>query len=170
MANHERIEPMTNPLRATMTTLRLFGTACVLLAAAVSCDTKVTNPGPVPDDFLSDRNSASAMVNGAGRALASGINWISYTGAAVTREIHPAGSTGSFGITNRWQSGELAEDDGDLDTHWEEAQRARWMAEETIRRLEAAGPPQPGAAGITPARYSELLQLAYVYAGYANRL
>jgi hypothetical protein len=152
-----------------MRAFRLPGLAALAIAASLSCDTKVTNPGPVEDAFLSDRNAASAMVSGSGRALSSGINWIGYTGAAITREIHPAGSTGSFGITNRWQNGELAEDDGDLDTHWEQAQRARWLAEEALRRLEAAGPPPAGALQ-TAATYFNLLQLAYVYAGYANRL
>lgn len=154
----------------TTMTIRLIGAACVL-AATLSCDTEVTNPGPVQDEFLNDRNSATAMVNGAGRALGSAINWISYTGAAITREIHPAGSTGSFGISNRWQSGELNADDADLNTHWEQAQRARWLAEETIRRLEAAGPPVPGDGSvINAAQFANLLQLAYVYAGYANKL
>jgi hypothetical protein len=150
-----------------MSKLTISGLA--LLLATVSCDTTVTNPGPVQDDFLTDRNAASAMVNGAGRALSSGLNWISYTSAAVTREIHPAGSTGSFGITARWQNGELNGDDGDLNTHWEQAQRARWLAEETLRRLEDAGPPPVGSLQ-TPAQYANLLQLGYLYAGYANRL
>ncbi|MFN8582629.1 MAG: hypothetical protein U0163_16845, partial [Gemmatimonadaceae bacterium] len=153
----------------TMRSSRTLASGALLLAALAGCDTKVTNPGPVQDTFLSDRNAALAMVNGSGRALSSGLNWISYTGAAVAREIHPAGSTGSFGITNRWQNGELAADDGDLNTHWELAQRARWIAEESIRRLEAAGPPPAGALQTT-ATYYNLLQLAYVYAGFANRM
>lgn len=164
---------MTNlHLRPESVTMRFFRTvACgaVLITGLAACDTEVTNPGPVQDQFLSDRNAATAMVNGAGRALSSGINWIGYTGAAVAREIHPAGSTGSFGITNRWQNGELAVDDGDLNTHWEQAQRARWQAEEALRRLEAAGPPPTGSLQ-TPAAYLNALQLAYVYAGFANRL
>jgi hypothetical protein len=97
------------------------------------------------------------------------LNWISYTGAAVAREVHPAGSTGSFGISARWQNGELNSDDGGLDTHWEHPQRARWLAEETLRRLELAGPPPAGSLQ-TPVQYANLLQLAYLYAGYANRL
>jgi hypothetical protein len=155
--------------RSTMQSLRTCGAALILLAAAVSCNTEVTNPGPVQDEFLSDRNAAAAMVSGSGRALSAGINWIGYTSAAVTREIHPAGSTGSFGITVRWQNGELNADDGDLNTHWEQAQRARWLAEESLRRLEAAGPPPPGSLQ-TLTTYNNLLQLAYVYAGFANRL
>lgn len=142
----------------------------LLLAGAVSCDTKVTNPGPVQDVFLSDRRAALAMVNGAGRALSSGINWIGYTGAAVSREIHPAGSTGSFGITQKWQYGDLTTDLGDVNTHWQEAQRARWLAEETLRRMEAAGPPPSTATATEKANYNNQLQLAYLYAGFANRL
>jgi hypothetical protein len=143
--------------------------AALLLCVTAACDTAVTNPGPVQDEFLADRNAATAMVNGAGRALSSGMNWIGYTGAAVAREIHPAGSTGSFGISARWQNGELNADDGGLDTHWEQAQQARWLAEETLRRLETAGPPPVGSLQ-TPVQYANLLKLAYVYAGFANRL
>src|SRR5207247_1002008 len=61
------------------------------------------------------------------------------------------------------------QDDGDLDTHWEQAQRARWVAEEALRRLEKAGPPLPGQLQ-TVVAYNNVLQLAYLYAGYANRL
>jgi hypothetical protein len=152
-----------------------FRTACcavLALAVAAACDTNVSNPGPVQDEFLAGQDiygAASALVSGAGRAVASGINWVGYTGAAVTREIHPAGSTGSFGITNRWQNGELAAEDGDLNEHWDQTQRGRWLAEEAVRRLVEAGPPPVGAV-ITVARYWDLLQLAYIYAGYANRV
>lgn len=147
----------------------IFGGTALVLFATAACDTTVTNPGPVQDEFLADRNAASAMVNGAGRALSSGMNWISYTGAAVAREIHPAGSTGSFGISARWQNGELNGDDADLNTHWEQAQRARWLAEETLRRLETVGPPPAGSLQ-TPVQYANALMQAYVYAGYANRV
>jgi hypothetical protein len=144
--------------------------AIVLVAAVMGCDTKVTNPGPVQDEFLFKRDAAFAMVSGAGRALSSAMNWISYTGAAVSREVHPAGSTGSFGITSRWQIGQLQNGDGDLDTHWETAQRARWVAEETVRRVEDAKPPTPGVDLQTPNQYADTLRLAYLYAAYANRL
>jgi starch-binding outer membrane protein, SusD/RagB family len=158
-----------NPTERTiMQSIRTVAPALLLLAAA-ACDTKVTNPGRFEDVGLSDRNAGTALVAGAGKALSFGMNWISYTGAAVAREIHPAGSTGSFGISTRWQNGELNADDGDLDTHWEQAQRARWVAEEAVRRLEAAGPPPAGSLQ-TPTAYKNLLQLAYLYAGYANRL
>jgi hypothetical protein len=43
------------------------------------------------------------------------------------------------------------------------------VAEEAIRRLEAAGPPPAGSLQ-TPSAYATALQLAYVYAGFANRV
>jgi hypothetical protein len=155
--------------RTLMHRARIAGFALLLITAPVACNTEVSNPGPVGDEFLSDRNAAAAMVSGAGRALSQGMNWVGYTGAAVAREIHPAGSTGSFGISNRWQYGELGSDDSDLDTHWEQAQRARWVAEEAVRRLETAGTPPVGSLQTTAA-YNNALQLAYLYAGFANRV
>ncbi|MBW3552295.1 MAG: RagB/SusD family nutrient uptake outer membrane protein, partial [Gemmatimonadetes bacterium] len=134
--------------------------AAALLFGVTGCEEymEVTNPGPIQDEFLDDPQAHAAMVNGMGRALSAGINWVAYTGAAVTREIHPSGSTGSFGITNRWQQGFLEADDTDLDTHWEQAQRARWLAENGISRIE--GVPES----------ADLLPQAFLFAGYANRL
>lgn len=138
--------------------IQLTITAAAAMLLFAGCDTDVENPGPVQDSFLDDTLAQPALVNGMGRALSEGLNWLAYTSAAVTREIHPAGSTGSFGITNRWQVGELSANDDDLDTHWEQAQQARWLAESGIGRIE----PHP----LDP----ELLAQAYLYAGYANRL
>jgi starch-binding outer membrane protein, SusD/RagB family len=165
MTNHSNLSTE----RTIMQSIRTYGAALLLLGTVAACDTEVTNPGRVQDEFVSDRNAEAALVNGAGRALAQGMNWVGYTGAAITRELHPAGSTGSFGISNRWQGGELNPDDGDLDTHWEQTQRARWVAEEAVRRIEEAGPPPPGTLQ-TPIQYKNLLQLAYVWAGFANRV
>src|SRR5687767_2604395 len=102
-----------NTRRPSMNRIVRASSLALLLAASSSCDTDVVNPGPVEDQFVNDRNAATALANGSGRALASAINWISYTGASVTREIHPAGSTGSFGITNNWQRGQLNQSDRD---------------------------------------------------------
>jgi hypothetical protein len=86
-----------------------FAYAALLIGGLLltSCNTDVINPGRVDDQYLFDKSAQTAMVTGAGRAIAQGMNFLSYTGAAVSREIHPAGSTGSFGITARWQQGIL---------------------------------------------------------------
>jgi hypothetical protein len=141
-----------------MRTLGRLVVAGVAVFALAACDTNVTNPGPVQDEFLDREEAYPAVVNGMGRALAQAINWIGYTGASVAREIHPSGSTGSFGITVSWQGGILSGTDRDLDTHWQEAQRARWLAENGIARMEEGGADQA------------LLGEAYLWAGYSNRL
>ncbi len=141
-------------MRALTTTL----TTAVALLSLAGCDTNVTNPGPVQDQFLDKPDAHPAIVNGMGRAVAEALNWIGYTGAAVAREIHPSGSTGSFGITVKWQRGELDPTDDALNTHWNLGQRARWLAESGIQRMEEVGADQA------------LLAQAYLWSGYANRL
>lgn len=137
---------------------RVLGLVCIGALPLAACDTTVVNPGPIEDEFLNNPLAYPAMVNGMGRAFAQGLNYVGYTSAAVAREIHPAGSTGSFGITNLWAAGELDATDTDLDTHWEESQRARWLAESGIARIN------PDSAS------ADLLAQAYLWAGYANRL
>ena len=131
--------------------------AALLLGA---CNLEVTNPGPVNATYLNDKAAFPALVNGAGRDLAEALNWVSYTGAAVARELHPAGSTGSFGITPAQQGGLLIDDE--TGTHWQLAQRARWTSESAITRMKTA----LGASVGTNAQYLQAL----VWAGYANKL
>ena len=61
-----------------MKVLRTYGITLVVLAVLLACETTVSNPGRFEDEFLNERNASQAMVNGAGRALSSGINWLSY--------------------------------------------------------------------------------------------
>jgi hypothetical protein len=109
--------------------------------------------------FLDDKAAYTAVVNGAGRNLADALNWVSYTGAAAAREIHPAGSTGSFGITPEEQLGKL--NDVDNDTHWGLSQQARWTAENAVERLKA---------GLgTGYANNALAAKANLWVGYSNR-
>lgn len=130
----------------------------VLLLSA--CNLEVTNPGPVNATFLDDKAAFPALVNGAGRDLAEALNWVSYTGAAVSRELHPAGSTGSFGITPAQQGGKLVDDE--TGTHWQLAQRARWTSESAVTRIKTV----LGSSYATNAQYLQAL----VWVGYSNRL
>jgi starch-binding outer membrane protein, SusD/RagB family len=130
-----------------------------LAALAAGCDFEVINPGPIQEVFLEEQLAQPAVVNGMGRAVAQGLNWLAYTGAAVTREIHPAGSTAAFGISNDWSAGRLLATDRDLNTHWQQAARARWLAESGLERIERTGPATP-----------QILTQAQLWAGYANRL
>lgn len=132
----------------------------VLIAGLTGCALDATNPGPIQADFLETRSALTAVVNGAGRDLAEAMNWVSYTGAAVARELHPAGSTGSFGITPQQQSGKILPDDDN--THWNQSQRARWTAEDAVARAKRI----LGTAASNNATVAQGL----IWVGFANRL
>jgi len=104
-----------------------------LIVGVAACDTDVVNPGPIEADFLNDPDAQAAIQAGAGRAAADALNWIAYTSAAVAREIHPSGSTGSFGITPLQQGGTLRFDE--VGTQWENAHRARFLVADGAERI-----------------------------------
>lgn len=137
---------------------RSVGVTTLLSLAA--CDFSVTNPGPVQDEFLNAPAAHEAVVNGMGRALADALNWIAYTGGAVSREITAAGSIGSFGVTLSQREGLLTPDESNA--HWSRAQKARWLAENGVERMRAA-------LG-EDFESSSLAAEALLYAGYSNRL
>jgi len=143
------------------TSLRIASclTSFGLVLLVTGCQLDVTNPGPIQAEALEDTKALGAVVNGAGRDLAEALNWVAYTRGAVSREIFPAGSTGSFGITPRQQNGILADDDGN--DWWNQAQRARWTAEDAVDRVKRVLP---------TANTSVNLAQALIWAGYANRL
>jgi starch-binding outer membrane protein, SusD/RagB family len=137
--------------------------ALLLVLAAdtlVACDFKVTNPGPVPAENLDSRATAAGIVNGAGRDLSDALSWIAYTGGAISREVFPAGSTGSFGISAQQQVGKLLDDD--TNNYWQLAQRARFEAEDGANHLK-------GSLGANFAK-DTLGAKILIWAGYANRL
>jgi len=147
----------------TTTSLRLrLAAGLVPLAALLlgACNLEVTNPGPVNASYLNDKAAFPALVNGAGRDVSEALNWVAYTGAAVARELNPAGSTGSFGITPAQQGGKLVDDE--TGTHWQLAQRARWTSESALTRIKTV-------LGSSYAANPQYLQ-ALIWAGYANRL
>lgn len=142
-------------VRKTLTRLMTLG----LIVGVSACDTDVVNPGPIESTLLNSPDAQEALTNGAGRALAEALNWIAYTSSAVAREVHPSGSTGSFGITPKHQQGELADDE--VGAHWENAHRARFMAAEGLERILALDPAEQD---------QENLAQHYLWAGYTSRL
>ena len=135
------------------------GALAVVAVAALpsACDVSVVNPGRVQEDFLLRAEAQAAIVQGIGRAASEAHNWVGYTSAAITREIHPSGSTGSFGIQVEWQNGEL--DYETINTHWNLSQRARWWGDDGIAKIEETGAVDP-----------TMLGKAYLWSGYAYRL
>ncbi len=137
--------------------LRWIAPAAALLGNG--CALEVTNPGPIQSEFLNAPAALTSVVNGAGRDLAEAMNWVAYTGSAVSKELFPAGSTGAFGITVRQQAGKLTDDDDN--THWNNSQRARWTAESVVARIDTVLGAD-ASKSVTQAQ-------ALIWAGYANR-
>ena len=136
-------------------------TGLAVLAPLAACSFEVTNPGPVEERYLADPAAVPAIVNGAGRDLSGAMNFIAYVGGAAAREIFPAGSTGSFGISAREQVGKLDPDQSN--TYWNLAQRARFEAEHGDSTIKAA------LAADAYAKDPRVAQLK-LWAGYSNRL
>lgn len=140
---------------------RCLGALLIFLAggALTACDFEVTNPGPVQDEFLNDSVAFPAVVNGMGRDLGDGLNYLVFHGAMVARELFPAGGTGQFGISPKNGDGIL--DPEEQGTPWNSTQRARWVAEDGIRRMTEV----LGSGASSSAQVAQ----AYLWAGYANR-
>src|SRR5881409_1436253 len=153
--------------------MRIHHASTILLAAgallvALACDTSVTNPGFPPDEDLDKPAAWPAIVVGARRALSDAIGSSSttggqllYWGAAVSFEINPAGSTGSYGVPTDVQAGFL--NDATTSADWASSNQARYVPEAALARFKRVMPD-------TLFPKSPLVGQAYVYAGFANRL
>lgn len=149
---------MTRPITIfSRAPLRRLLVAAGLVLGTAACDTTVVNPGRVQEAFLFEAAAHEAIVKGIGRAMAEAQNWVGYTSAAITREIHPSGSTGSFGIQVEWQNGEL--DYETVDAHWNTSQRARWWGDDGIAKIAETGTDD-----------QDLVAEANLWSGYAYRL
>lgn len=145
---------MTMQSRTPSGLRRALFTLGVCLPLALGCD--VTNPGPVQDQFLDQPAAHAGLVNGAGRMLVQSANEIFSKGGVVAREIFPVGST-NWGFTPLIQGGHFRPDDVDL--FWNNAQEARFIAEEAVSRFAELDNVAP-----------EVEARASLFAGYANRV
>jgi hypothetical protein len=134
-----------------------------MIAIVTACDLKVSNPGPVSDDYLNVDAAHDAVVNGAIRAFndALGTNGSNFAmcGALIAREWFPSGQTGSFACSLQEMRNQLTPSGS---SEWDRAQLARWVAENGVARIRAA-------RGDSFKDYP-LAALGLLYVGYANRL
>lgn len=142
--------------------LKRLGVAGVAVVATTACDFDVTNPGPTDDAFLDRPEAHQAVANGSARQLFDALNEVAYTVSGVTRELFPAGSTSSFGISNNQQAGFLLYDDEHVAPGWNSGHQARYIGESGFDRFAETNP--GGNAGYRPAVEAAL------YAAYASRL
>jgi starch-binding outer membrane protein, SusD/RagB family len=133
--------------------------------ALAGCDLSVVNAGPIQDEFLDNKTAHASLVTGAERELSVALGFHSLTMGGVTREINPAGNVCSFGITALQTQGILGSEDWEeyCSETWTTAHRARWTAEETVRRMHGALSADEFAA-------YPLAAEVLLYVGFANRL
>ena len=133
--------------------------AAAVLTATFATGCEVTNPGPVPDESLELAGLRLGFVNGGKERLTRAVGWLSYNTALVAREIFPGGQTGSYGHDVPHQAGSHAWSSSGPNNSYPNAQQARWIAEEAIRRFTEVGDVDPA-----------LIFQAHNWAGYANRV
>jgi hypothetical protein len=143
---------------------KLIGFAGAIIAAILiaACGGRITDPGPVDDAALNHAVANAALVNGMAKSLSRALGYISYTGAAASREVVGSGSTALFGITVKQRSGLLDPAFAETNDHWQFAQQARWIAEDGVRRMRLT-------LGDDFAK-SPLAAEALIYVGFSNRL
>lgn len=151
--------PSSSLLASTRT--GVFALTLLLGGLLISaCDFSVDNPGPTPDEQLSEEISLPSIVAGMERATAEALNYIAYEGGAVSLEINAGGSIGNFGISTAERRGNLNPSESDFT--WELGQRARFTAEDGVERMRNVLGDEFSS--------SELAAQALLWEGYSNRL
>lgn len=130
-----------------------IGLMLAITGVLSACD--VTNPGSVQDEFLADPSSQQGLVNGSVRRLAEAVSWMAYTTALPAREIFPGGQTGAHGHDVLTQAGFFQP--GTYGGYFNDAQQARFIAEQAITRFEEVG------------ASDDMLYQAHLWAAYAYR-
>jgi hypothetical protein len=141
----------------TMTMIRRASGA-LGLGMLASCNFfDVTNPGPIADENLNTAGAMPGVVTGMSFDLSRAVNIAIQALPIISDELYHGGSYTPEGLFNRGIV--RPEDANDL---WGTIQRARWVAESGIERMQ----PVLGEGFATNA----LSARAYIYAGLANRL
>jgi hypothetical protein len=131
-----------------------------LLVVASGCDGlfDVKNPGTIQDVDLNNPDALSAVVTGMSSDLSAELDAIAFVGARLSDEM---AASGSYFISTRARFGYI--DPEDVDAYWEGIQRARFAAEDGLRRMrEVLGENYDGQ--------EDLAARAYLLAGLSNRV
>lgn len=143
--------------RRALSMVLLVGFALMVSA----CDFDVSNPGPVNDENLNTPAAHDAVVNGVIREMNNAVNWIGIDVAVRTRQLHATQPNDWIGVDITAHQGTANSEF--LNSHWEGAQRARWMGEDAIRRFQETMEDSEFSSNPAVAR-------AHLWTGYANRL
>jgi hypothetical protein len=130
-----------------------------LIVAAMACDSilDVENPGPLDDEDLNTPTNMAPLVIGMSFDLSRALDDVLQNSSIMGDDLYHGGSYGPQGLFNR---GII--DKEDVNGMWGSMHRARWVAEDGVRRMRT----------VLDTLYdrSILSVRANVYAGFANRL
>ncbi len=138
------------------TTGRVVAAGLALSLAA--CDLSVENLGPVEDNILDQEGAHAAVVAGAEYNVAWALNMVRFFGADAAKELTQGGRIHPIKLPPN--PGQLDFDEQLPDDTWNRSHRARWVAEDGVRRLKEQK---------ADFANSELGARALLWAGYANR-
>jgi len=130
---------------------------CILSLAGCGDFLDVTNPGPVEDDALDRPEAMPALVHGMSSDLSYALSRMSYITALAAGE---QSSSGSYLWTKAVAGGVM--DIDEAPDVWGAMQRARWVAESGLARMQAV-------LG-SDFESSPLAARAYLHAAYSNRM
>src|SRR5699024_2946543 len=126
-----------------------------ILVVISSCD--VQNPGPIEESSLNNEDAVPGLVVGMSADLSVAYRVTTYWGSIwADEQTH----SGTFGAPTVVSSGKLNSED--VNPWWEDAQRARWVAESGLERIKE----------ILGSDFNSNIDVAkaYLYAGYSNRI
>jgi hypothetical protein len=135
------------------------GVALIAAVFAAGCDSllDVTNPGPIDDADLNTVVAMPALVVGMSGDLSVALSTTVIWGSVWSDDLKHSGTLGAPTIFARGVIAPI-----DVNPWWDNAHRARWVAEHGIERMqEVLG---------TGFETSALTPRAYLHAGYANRI
>lgn len=139
---------------------RLAAAVLVAAVALAGCGDEglfdVKNPGKILDEDLNTSKGVAALVTGMSSDFSSSYDEVSFLGARLSDEV--AGS-GSYFSTGRYRRGLI--DSEDANGFWNGVQRARWVAEAGLQRMQTI-------EGFNFAGSEETAR-ANLFAGLANR-
>ena len=137
---------------------RLTALALAGVLGLAGCDFDVDNPGRVLETDLNTVDAVDALVTGMSSDFSEEYDGTAFLIARASDEM--AGS-GSYNTTNNFRRGIIEADQ--VNGVWEGIQRARWVAEDGIRRMRDDIEGYAFAGNRLTAR-------AYLFAGLANRV
>lgn len=147
----ETIFKHSNELKVMKKLLTIF----TLMLFAYGCE--VTNPGPIEESALNTKDAIPGLVVGMSADLSYAYRYTTLWGSVWSDDLKHSGTYAAPTIFN---TGELAS--VDINPWWEDAQRARWVAENGIERIKKILGDEFES--------NENVAKAHLYAGYSNRV